>query len=80
MARQRIASGSQKAKRLNIARKLFHDKGYRSAGMRDMAIAYGYKASNIYSFFSNKETVLFGVIREEMEKNIAIPTTESCER
>jgi AcrR family transcriptional regulator len=64
MARRRTASGPRRAKMLNIARKLFHDKGYRSDNMRDIAMAYSCNASNIYNFFANKETILFEVLRK----------------
>jgi len=39
--------------------------------MRDIAAAYGCKPANIYNFFSNKEEILFEVLREEMEQIIA---------
>jgi AcrR family transcriptional regulator len=61
-------SGFQKAKMLNVARKLFWDKGYNATGMRDIANAYGCRPANIYNFFVNKEEILFQVLREEMEK------------
>jgi len=62
--------GIQKAKMLNVARKLFWDKGYSATGMRDIAAAYGCKPANIYNFFANKEEILFEVLREEMDQII----------
>ncbi|MBW1781394.1 MAG: TetR family transcriptional regulator [Deltaproteobacteria bacterium] len=63
--------GIQKAKMLNVARKLFWDKGYSATGMRDIAAAYGCKPANIYNFFPNKEEILFEVLREEMDHIIS---------
>jgi len=60
--------GLQKAKMLNVARKLFWKKGYNSTGMRDIAEAYGCRPANIYNFFNSKEEILFQVLREEMER------------
>jgi len=51
-----------------MARTLFWRKGYISTSMRDIAAAYGCKPANIYNFFSNKEEILFEVLREEMEE------------
>jgi len=53
---------------LNVARRLFWQKGYNATGMRDIAKAYGCRPANIYNFFANKEDILFQVLREEMEK------------
>jgi AcrR family transcriptional regulator len=60
--------GLQKAKMLNVARKLFWKNGYNSTGMREIAEAYGCRPANIYNFFNSKEEILFQVLREEMEK------------
>jgi TetR/AcrR family transcriptional regulator, cholesterol catabolism regulator len=60
--------GLQKAKMLNVARKLFWKNGYNATGMRDIAEAYGCRPANIYNFFKSKEEILFRVLREEMEK------------
>lgn len=68
MADTSSKSGFQKAKMLNVARKLFWDKGYNATSMRDIAKAYGCRPANIYNFFTNKEEILFQVLREEMEK------------
>jgi AcrR family transcriptional regulator len=38
--------------------------------MREIAMSYGCRAANIYNFFSDKEEILFAVLREEMEKII----------
>ena len=56
---------------LDKARTLFWRKGYNCTSMRDIAAAYGCKPANIYNFFSNKEEILFEVLREEMEQIIA---------
>lgn len=70
MARKSKDVGSSKAKVLDAARRLFHDKGYRSTSMRDIATASGCKAANIYNFFHSKETILFDVLKEEMARII----------
>ncbi len=55
---------------LEVARKLFWQKGYRATSMRDIAVSYGCRPANIYNFFSDKEEILYEVLREEMEQII----------
>jgi len=55
---------------LEAARRLFWEKGYWATSMRDIGISYGCKPANIYNFFSDKEEILFEVLREEMEQII----------
>jgi len=55
---------------LNIARRLFWEKGYLSTSMADISKAYGCRPANIYNFFSDKEEILFEVLREEMDQII----------
>jgi AcrR family transcriptional regulator len=66
----RVKPGFQKAKMLETARRLFWEKGYNATSMREIAIAYGCRPANIYNFFSDKEEILFDVLREEMEQII----------
>jgi AcrR family transcriptional regulator len=70
MTRDKGKPGFQKAKMLETARKLFWEKGYQAASMRDIGISYGCRPANIYNFFSDKEEILFEVLREEMEQII----------
>ncbi len=70
MKRNGVKSGFQKAEMLKAARRLFWEKGYNATSMREIAIAYGCRAANIYNFFSDKEEILFEVLREEMEQII----------
>lgn len=70
MTQNRVKPGFQKAKMLEAARRLFWEKGYNATSMRDIAIAYGCRPANIYNFFSDKEEILFEVLREEMEQII----------
>jgi AcrR family transcriptional regulator len=70
MTRNRIKPGFQKAKMLEAARKLFWEKGYNATSMREIAMSYGCRPANIYNFFSDKEEILFEVLREEMEQII----------
>lgn len=55
---------------LHIARRLFWEKGYLSTSMADISKAYGCRPANIYNFFSDKEEILFEVLREEMDQII----------
>ena len=55
---------------LEAARRLFWEKGYYAASMRDIGISYGCRPANIYNFFTDKEEILFEVLREEMEQII----------
>lgn len=70
MPNQRTKPGFQRAKMLETARRLFWEKGYRATSMRDIGLSYGCKPANIYNFFSDKEEILFEVLREEMEQII----------
>lgn len=70
MTRDKVRPGFQKAKMLETARRLFWEKGYNATSMRDIAISYGCRPANIYNFFSDKEEILFEVLREEMEQII----------
>ena len=70
MTKAKVKPGFQKAKMLETARHLFWEKGYNATSMRDIAISYGCRPANIYNFFSDKEEILFEVLREEMEQII----------
>ena len=70
MNRNEVKPGFQKAKMLETARRLFWEKGYNATSMREIALSYGCRAANIYNFFSDKEEILFEVLREEMEQII----------
>jgi len=66
----RVKPGFQKAKMLETARRFFWEKGYKATSIREIAISYGCRPANIYNFFSDKEEILFEVLREEMEQII----------
>jgi len=70
MVRAREKDSRLRAKMLDVARRVFWKKGYNAATMNDIARAYGCKPANIYNFFSNKEQILYEVLREEMEQII----------
>ena len=55
---------------LALARHLFWQKGYNSVSMRDLASACGCQPANLYNYFKTKESILFEVLKEEMEKII----------
>jgi TetR/AcrR family transcriptional regulator, cholesterol catabolism regulator len=59
-----------KKKILNLARNLFWQNGYQGVSMRDLARAYGCQPANLYNHFKTKESILFEVLQEEMEKII----------
>jgi AcrR family transcriptional regulator len=58
---------SQREKMLAKASTLFWQKGYGVTSMRDIATAYGCKASNIYNFFPNKEALLYEFLSSQMK-------------
>lgn len=70
MTQAAVSPGFQKARMLEVARRLFWEKGYNATSMRDIALSYGCRPANIYNFFSDKEEILFEVLREEMERII----------
>jgi AcrR family transcriptional regulator len=70
MTQGKAKPGFQKAKMLESARRLFWEKGYKATSMREIAMSYGCRPANIYNFFSDKEEILFEVLREEMEQII----------
>ena len=70
MTQGKVKPSFQKAKMLETARRLFWEKGYNATSMREIAISYGCRPANIYNFFSDKEEILFEVLREEMEQII----------
>jgi AcrR family transcriptional regulator len=70
MNKNGVKPGLQKAKMLEAARRLFWEKGYNATSIREIAIAYGCRPANIYNYFSDKEEILFEVLREEMEQII----------
>ncbi|MBI4961759.1 MAG: TetR/AcrR family transcriptional regulator [Desulfomonile tiedjei] len=64
-------NNSDKKKRLlALARNLFWQKGYNSVSMKDLARAFGCQPANLYNYFDTKESILFEVLREEMEQII----------
>lgn len=50
---------------------LFWEKGYAETSMKDIAHSCGFRPSNIYNFFANKESILFEILLEEMMDIIA---------
>ena len=64
-------SGEKKPQRELIMAKssvLFWKKGYSDTSMRDIANACGFRAANIYNFFSNKEEILYEILLDEMSQ------------
>lgn len=46
---------------------LFWEKGYAETSMKDIASACGFRAANIYNYFDKKETILYEILRGELE-------------
>jgi TetR/AcrR family transcriptional regulator, cholesterol catabolism regulator len=76
MARQRKAEvilmpkknrESKQSEIVNKARHLFWKKGYRETTIKDIADACNCLPGNIYNYFSNKEELLYRIIRQEVE-------------
>lgn len=47
---------------LEAAKRLFYEKGYNNASLRDIANKSGITVGNVYRYFANKESVLEGVV------------------
>ena len=47
---------------LEAAKRLFYEKGYNNASLRDIANKSGITVGNVYRYFANKECVLEGVV------------------
>lgn len=58
-------------KLLAKARALFARKGYSETTIKDIAIAYGCEAANIYNYFQSKEAILFSVLYEETQSLVS---------
>ncbi len=56
-----------RSKIMSRARTLFGKKGYQNTTVKDIALACGCEAANIYNFFSSKEDILFEILSLEME-------------
>jgi AcrR family transcriptional regulator len=50
------------------ARVLFSSKGYGNTSIKDIAKACGCEPSNIYNYFVSKESLLYEILREEMDR------------
>ncbi len=53
---------------LEAAMSLFIDEGYENVSMRKIAQKIEYSASSIYSYFENKDMILFELLHEGFEK------------
>jgi AcrR family transcriptional regulator len=49
------------------ARVLFSNQGYGKTSIKDIAKACGCEPSNIYNYFVSKESLLYEILREEMD-------------
>ncbi len=65
-------SAAQKKKILDKARELFWVKGYDKTSIRNIAGACGFEPSNVYNYFSNKEQLLYEILREGLERQVSL--------
>ena len=61
----------QREKILDEAGTLFWKKGYEGTTLRDIAKACKCKPPNLYNFFPNKETILYEILKSQMETLIS---------
>ncbi len=61
----------QKEEILEIARKLFWEKGYEGTSLKDIATSCGFEASNIYYYYKNKEEILYEMLRVELDRLVS---------
>src|ERR1700761_7631923 len=59
------------ARVLEAATKLFYEKGYHAASMREVAAVVGIKAASVYNHFSGKEEILFEIAHGTMKEMLA---------
>lgn len=57
---------------LSSAKKLFYEKGYANATIRDIAKLSGITVGNVYRYFKSKENVLEGIVEHVHEKILDI--------
>ena len=50
---------------------LFWKKGYQGTSMRDIAKAFGCKPANIYNYFPNKESILYEILLDQMQRIVS---------
>ncbi|MBN2239910.1 MAG: TetR family transcriptional regulator [Dehalococcoidales bacterium] len=58
---------AQKNEILEVARKLFWEKGYDGTSLKDIGSACGFENTNIYYYYKNKEEILFEALRIELD-------------
>lgn len=56
---------------IDVAAKIFQDKGYEAASIQDVADALGILKGSVYYYIDSKEDLLFAVIREVHESALA---------
>ena len=62
MARIRTAKDvSRKEVIIKAAAKLFHEKGYKAASMRDLAVKVGVEAASLYNHIRSKSELLHDI-------------------
>lgn len=66
MAERKKAS-AQREHIIEKSSTLFWEKGYAETSMKDIAAACGFRPANIYNFFRSKESILYEILRQEMD-------------
>lgn len=57
-----MKQGTRKQQIVNVAARLFKERGYSAVTMRDIATALGIKASSLYNHISSKQDILTNII------------------
>ncbi|WP_158726452.1 TetR/AcrR family transcriptional regulator [Tomitella fengzijianii] len=68
MARKRSLDGGPAVRRsiLEVAARLYSERGYAATSIRDLADAAGISSSTMYHHFANKQQILFEIVRDFM--------------
>ncbi len=51
---------------------MFWENGFTGTSLRDIAVACGFEAANLYNYFHSKEQLLYEANREELERLLAL--------
>ncbi|MFC5746571.1 TetR/AcrR family transcriptional regulator [Actinomadura rugatobispora] len=69
--RRRLPTGERRAQLVDIASRLFRERGYHHVGMRDIADAADIKSASLYHHFRSKTDLLQAIVESVSEDLIA---------
>lgn len=69
--RRRLPTGERRAQLVDIASRLFRERGYHHVGMRDIADAANIKSASLYHHFRSKTDLLQAIVESVSEDLIA---------